>query len=64
MNEAKTYIANTNQMTDGYEIIKAGSVIPDGALSDASIKGLLEMGLIREATDEEVQAANEQPKEG
>jgi hypothetical protein len=58
------YIANTNQMTDSYGLVPAGEVIPDGALSDASIKILSEMGLIREATDEDIQAANEQPKDG
>lgn len=58
-----SYIANTNQMTDGYQIIPAGQVIPDGALSDASIKVLLASGLIREATDEQA-AAIEPPKEG
>lgn len=64
MSEKKTYIANSNQMTDQHGLVKAGAVIPDGSLSDASIKVLLEMGLIREATAEEVQAANEQPEEG
>lgn len=56
------YIANTNQMTDTYEIIPAGQVIPEGALSEASIKTLLASGLIREASDDEA-ATVEAPKE-
>ena len=50
------YIANTNQMTDTYGLVPVGQVIPDGALSDASIKVLLESGLISEVNEEQAAA--------
>lgn len=58
-----TYIANSNQMTDAYQIIPAGQVIPDGALSEASIKTLIASGLVSEVSDDEA-AAVKLPKEG
>lgn len=50
------YIANTNQMTDDHMIVSPGQVIPDGALSPASIERLLSSGLISAVEEEIAQA--------
>lgn len=56
------YRANSNQMTDEYGLVPAGQIIPDGALSEASIQKLLAVGLVTALPDDEVVA--EPPKEG
>lgn len=46
------FIALTNQLTDAYELIPAGNVIPDGALSAASLRVLAAYGLIQQVDDD------------
>lgn len=52
------YIALTNQLTDDYSIIQAGNAIPDGALSDASLKRLEAAGLVQQIEDEALAEMN------